>query len=79
MTEAQFQKRMKELIKENSRSIEKRIAKALSSGCFDLSDHEDNFLLPKAVMTAVCKEMTSQWEPFSADYKILAKNIYRHI
>ena len=63
MTEAQFRRKVKELMRENNKEIENLIEKALS-GALDLRSYEDNYIAPKIFMSAVCSEMAHQWAPY---------------
>ena len=75
MTKAQFKKRAKELKKEVAKLIDNRIEKVLNSGCLPLESYEDNYLLPKAFISACGNEIKNQFKPFSKKEKKDAKNI----
>ena len=75
MTKTQFRKRSKQLKRSVARLIDDRIEKALLSGCLDLDAYEDNFLLPKAFMSAVGKEIEFQFRPLSKEMHTVAHNI----
>ena len=61
MTRRQFLMKVRQLNRQNSRAILDRAEKVLRSGCLDLETAEDNYLLPKAFMTAACREMAYQY------------------
>jgi len=71
----QFIKKVNELIRENNKMIKDRAEKVLKAGCIELSDYEDNYILPKIFMYAIGEEMKFQWKPFSGNDLKTAKNI----
>ena len=75
MTKKQFIQKVRRLNRLNSQAILDRAVKALKSGCMDLEAADDNYLLPKAFMTAACREMGHQWKPFDKASQKQAKNI----
>jgi len=81
MTNAQFKKKVKDCMKSDKAHIDRLIDKAIASGCMDISGAEDNYILPKALITAIYREMSRQYHPL--DHMKAAKkeveNIYNHL
>jgi len=75
MTKAQFRKKAKELKKEVSKFIDERIEKALNSGCLPLESYDNDFMLPKAFISACGNEIKYQFMPFSKEAQKDEKNI----
>ena len=71
MTKKQFWKNFNELKRESLKAMTKKAEKALKSGAIDLKSYEDDFRLPKVVMTAICENLASNvgWKPH--DKKLL--------
>lgn len=78
MTKAQLISKVKECLKADKALIEKKIEKAIVSGCMDIEGAEDNYILPKQLLSAIYREMSRQYEPLSRDRKQLREidNIY---
>ncbi len=79
MTEAQLRWKFGELMKENDLFFESKLEKAILSGAFDLDDYEDNFVLPKIVMTAICKDLYLSWSPMDKGHKEEVENLRNFI
>jgi hypothetical protein len=75
MTKLQYLRKCKELKKGVNVLIDKEILKLLNSGAFDLKDYQNDFLLPKAVITAIAEEIKHQFRPLNDDGKKLVKNL----
>ncbi len=75
MTKTQYRKMMRTLIKETTSTMRKKAEQVLWCGCVDLKNHPNNYLLPKAAMTAICQHLAGQWEPLSPTGKAESKNI----
>ncbi len=75
MTKKDYRKLMRVLIKDNTDAIRKKAEAVLESGCIDLESHPNNYLLPKAVMCAISREMAFQWRPLTGQYRKEANNI----
>ena len=75
MTKQQFRKKVRELHRSNKELLESRIDRILVSGCINLKDYEDNYLLPKYFMSAFGMEIEWQFRPLTKNGKKMAKNI----
>ena len=69
MTKKQFTKKFNELKRTTAARITELSDKALKSGAIDLDSWEDNYVLPKIVMTAICRELVNDWKPLDKDYR----------
>lgn len=84
MTKKQARKKTRALIRDCAADMRRNLEKALSSGAINLSEYEENWLLPKTILLALLKE---QYREFSPDFsgtmgrqvKKESENIYRHI
>lgn len=56
--------------------IKKELRKVMRSGCLDIQSAEDNFRLPKIVMSAILKHEAEEYEPQDASGKKEVKNVY---
>ena len=79
MTKSQLRKKVNELISQSAKAQRDNIDKVLKSGAVNLSDFEDNYLLPKIVISALLTEEIHQYKPFSNQKTHLkaVNNIYR--
>ena len=75
MTRTQFRKRSKQLKKSVAELIDAKIEHVLDSGCLDLKAYEDNFLLPKAFMSAVGTEIEYQFRPLTKEMRKVSDTI----
>lgn len=74
MTNAQYKKRIKELVKDGQlgKKIETACIKAMSTGYAKsmwLDRAEDNYILPKTVVCSVLHRLAWQYEPLSKQGK----------
>ncbi len=69
------------MLKDDKGTIEKLIGKAIASGCMDIKGAENNYLLPKYLLSAIYREMSRQYAPLHADSKTKKEidNIYTHL
>lgn len=79
MTEEQYYAKSEEIKQDAIRIIDERIKKALSSGAIDLSKWEDNYCLPKIVMSAIGREIETQFSPFQKSYVKEVNSIYKFL
>ena len=75
MTEKQYYSKCKELTKGVNILIEKEVKKLLNSGAFDLNSYHNDFLLPKAVISAIASEIKHQYAPLSDEGRKLTKSL----
>lgn len=62
MTKTAFRKKYREVARNAAKIIRSYGEAALKSEAFDLESHEDNFLLPRAVVVAACREAAFQFD-----------------
>lgn len=67
------------MVKEDTKTIKKLTEKALISGAFDITAFEDNFILPKIILSAIYEELIWQREPSTQEYKKAKDNIKKFI
>jgi len=67
MTKKQYYKKCNELKREANKLIDDRIKKLLNSGAIELSNYDDNYILPKCVMCAIGKEIAFQFKPHTKE------------
>jgi len=81
MTTKQLKSKVMACIRNDKALIEKKIEKAIKSGCMDIDGAENNFILPKRLLSAIYKEMSFQYFPLSdqKEAKKEVENIYRNL
>ena len=75
MTEQQFKNKVNDLKDQINKLIDNRIERILQSGCVDLNDFEDNYILPKIFIYAVAEEIKFQFKPLYKEHLKEAKNM----
>jgi len=75
MTKKEFRKKFNEEVRENNKLIRRLREQALSCGAFDITSYENNYRLPKIVITAILTECARQWKPFDDSAKKEVKNL----
>ena len=75
MTEQQLYQKTLELMEQVSERISDQIKTALKSGAINLDQYEDNYLLPKILVTAILRQNADDYEPIGARDKKEVKNI----
>jgi len=63
MTKAQFRKNFKSMLPDVRKNLLELAEKALCSGCLDLESEENNYRLPKMVLSAALSEQSFQYKP----------------
>lgn len=79
MTKTQFRQKSKILKREVAKLIDERIEKILISGGINLPDHDNDFMLPKAFISACGAEIQFQFRPLSSEMRKVSKNIELHL
>ena len=79
MTKTQLRKKFRELKRNNNELMDELFEKALRSGAFEIKRYEDDFVLPRIIMSAICKQLHSQWEPLTPEWRKEAKNLSHFI
>lgn len=75
MTKQQYYKKCKELKKEMNKLFDNRVEKLLNSGAIELSNYDDNYILPKIVVCAIASEIQWQFKPLSKEGQKEVKNL----
>ena len=63
MTKERIKQLTEELAGDLPRQISISIDKVLTSGVVNIDDFEDNYLLPKMIMSAVCQQYAREYKP----------------
>lgn len=74
-TEEQLMAKIDSMIPELINSIREKAKELYHSGGIDPEKYEDNFLLPKIILTATLKDQVWQYMPFSPEAKKIVKNL----
>lgn len=75
MTKKQYFKKCNELKRETNKLIDDWIKKLINSGALNLSDWDDNYILPKCVMTVIGEEIAFQFKPHTPEGKETVENL----
>lgn len=75
MKQTQFKKKLKELTKEIRKKVEKESLRLFNSGGVDVTKYEDNYLLPKIILSVALKNEAWQCAPLDAYNRREAKNL----
>lgn len=75
MTEQQFKSKVNDLKDQINELIDNRINRILQSGCIDLNDFEDNYILPKIFIYAIAEEIKFQFKPLDKKHLKEANNM----
>lgn len=60
--------KMEELFEETLKMFREKYERLISrSGAIDLEEWDDNYILPRLIMNALCKEAEWQWRPLSLE------------
>lgn len=65
MTKTEYDKLFNELLNDVKKAVEKRSQSLVNSGAIDFEKYEDNYLLPKIVLTACLKDLCDSYMPFT--------------
>jgi len=76
MTKERLRGKFNKLIRENNKMMTEKFEKLLKSGAIDFAAWDDDFVLPKLIMTAMGKEMINQWRPFDKRWSKEIENFY---
>ena len=78
-TKKQAMKKIRSMMKTTRAEILKEAEHLLRSGAIPWDDTEDNFRIPKAVLTVAMRKASWQWSPLNWDDqgKALVKNLER--
>lgn len=73
MTNAQLKQKVQKMFDEID--IQKCVDKIIDSGCIDINNWDDDFRLPKIVLSVSLKELAFQYEPVDKSDKNEVSNI----
>ena len=65
MTNDQVIKKVEELLPQINELILEKTKKALNSGALDVESYENNFVLPKIILSAIGEEIKWQFKPLN--------------
>lgn len=75
MIEQQFKNKVNDLKDQIDELIDNRVEKILQSGCIDLNNYEDNYILPKIFIYAIGEEIKFQFKPLHKKHLKEANNM----
>lgn len=75
MTKTQYMMKVRELAKKTEKDLIDECWRLLNSGAIDLTKYEDDYRLPKTVMSVACEKVAWNWSPQSAELKREASNL----
>ena len=75
MTRKQYRQKVSELIGVTIVDMRNAAERLLHSGAFDLPSATDDYQVPKAVMTAICRQQALTWRPLTEEGRALAHNL----
>ena len=75
MTKTQFKRKYRELVKQTADRLIEKGDSALRSGAIDPERFEDNYLLPKIVITAALKSSIYDWRPLRDEHRKMVSNL----
>lgn len=78
MKQQEFKRRLKTYI-ENNLSLDAKINKLLLSGCIDLDNKEDNWIIEKAAAYAIFTAIADDFKPLHSETMKEARNIQKFI
>lgn len=79
MTREDAKNKTLELAKDMFARVEGKIDKALNSGCVDLDEYQDNYALPKIILSAIMMDLCDKTKPPLKIWQIEANNIYKFL
>ena len=65
MTKTQFTKRLKEMTRNTKHLTEEECMRLFKSGAINTGDYEDNYLLPKIILTAALENIARRFHPLN--------------
>jgi hypothetical protein len=65
--------------KENNIYVSERLEKFFRSRCVDIKDYDNDYILPKILMTAILRDLAYQWEPLHKEHKREVEQIRYYI
>ena len=77
MTKTQFKKKIASMKRDISKCINEETVRLFESGAVDTAAYEDDFMLPKIVMTVALKNLSFQYLPLTPEGKRESLNLER--
>ena len=77
MTDQEFKAKYAELVEKTKESLLKEGERLLHCGGVAVSEYEDNYLLPKIILTVALENEVDNWSPFNREDQATIKNL-RH-
>lgn len=74
-----FRATTKALIKDANKLMLQKLDKVFESGAFDVQEYELNYLLPKAILVALAKEVVHQYSPRGCSFDKKCKKLSNQI
>ena len=75
MTKRQCMRKVRELARKTRQDLIDESWRLLNSGAIDLTKYDDNYALPKVLMTVACEKAAWSWKPLYQDYKAELNNL----
>ena len=75
MNKADFMAKIKEMLPDLNEAILKEAGKLYSCGGVDTGSFDNDYVLPKIVLTVALENQAFQYMPFHPDYKKEVKNL----
>lgn len=79
ITKKQAKKKVRELLKDDFAAMKKCIDKALDSGAIDFTDFDDDYELPRIIISAIYKQHLYQRMPLQEKRIKEVDNLYNFI
>jgi len=74
-TKKQALTRLKKMMKQANQYMTKEAERLLNSGAIDMRKYEDNYILPKVLLSAVLYNTAQQYLPFDKEAKKELENL----
>ena len=75
MTKHEARTKCRELLRQTHNGLMAHIDVALNCGALELSDYDDDYALPKIIVTALLREAVWQWKPLDRAAKETVLNL----
>lgn len=77
MTKTQFKKKIASMKKDIGKYIDKETLRLFDSGAINKNSYEDDYVLPKIILTTTLKNLSFQYFPLTSEGKKEALNLER--
>lgn len=75
MTKKELTTKFDEVVADSNQNVKMKFNEFLNSGAVDITNHANNYLLPKVFAAAIFGWLAEQYEPLSKDGKKMLKNL----